>query len=76
MADAAPTWTIDEALNRFGMDDDEETTGSNAPDWHCILVNRTTYGMARHLFLQFPRPGIDRAAADEIVRRILAGLNA
>ncbi len=69
------TWQIDEELNRFGNDDDENADGPDAPDWHCILMTRQ-YGRARHLFLQFPRPGIDRPAAEEIVQRVLAGLNA
>lgn len=69
-------WEIDDQLSRFGFDDDERATGSDAPDWQCVLVNRVKYGMARHLFLQFPRPGIDRAEAEDIVRRTLNGLNA
>ena len=68
-------WKIDEPLNRFGEDDDENIDGINAPDWNATLVNRDK-AVARHLILQFPRRLTDRAEAESIVQRVLDGLNA
>jgi hypothetical protein len=67
-------WEVDTKLSRFGYDDDEKATGPDAPDWSVWLVTRQ-YGMARHMHIQFPRPGIDRHEAEKIVQRALDGLN-
>ena len=73
------TWTIDEPLNRVAHDDDECTEEEDPfYDWQCVLVTRDMPGTRSRtsMFLQFPRPGIDRAAAEDIVQRVLSGLNA
>lgn len=69
-------WKIDTRLQRSGggVADDEHVGGFTAPDWECWLT--TTTSPRHHLLIQFSRRDIDRKAAEEIVSRILAGLNA
>lgn len=66
-------WIIDTPLRRDGgyEDNEEPICGVKAADWVCWLRRDRT-----HLLIRFGREGIDRDAAEEIVRRALEGLNA
>ncbi len=66
-------WKIDTPLHRSGYEDDEGLDQANCVDWQCWLFGGEPN---THLLVQFARQGNDRPAAEKIVERILAGLNA
>lgn len=70
-------WEIETPVHRMdGSDDNEHATGINSPDWGAILKRPAHEGVrVHHMYLQFPRPMIDRPAADALVKATVDGLN-
>lgn len=68
-------WEIDTPLNTDGG---ELAYGNETIDWRCWLVSGPhRSGFIRtHMLVQFGSFAVSRAQADEIVGKILAGLNA
>lgn len=67
-------WIAEPVKRDGGFEDNEEPFyGASAPDWICWLNG---HGGQVHLNVRFSRDGVDRGMAEEIVARVLRGLNA